>query len=39
MKQIIDFGDTVILKKSDLIERVREVRPEECEEMEKNFHI
>lgn len=40
MKQIIDFGDTVILKKSDLIERVREVRPEECEEMEKKFsHI
>lgn len=40
MKHIVDFGDIVILKKKDFIDRVREVRPEEVENLEsKFFHI
>lgn len=40
MKHTVDFGDIVILKKKDFIDRVRSVRPEEVENLEVKFsHI
>ena len=37
MLQIVDFGDVIILKKDDLIDKVRSVRPEKASDLESNL--
>lgn len=37
MPQIVDFGDVIILKKYDLINKVRSVRPEEVDTLESSL--
>lgn len=37
MSQIVDFGDVIILKKDDLIDKVRSVRPEKASDLESNL--